>query len=137
MTIERCAATAAELRHRPANRKALLEAARLSEEQWAAVEKHWAEAITRETDRGARKLLGAYDAAYVGTQERLGLRVGLADHARLQVATERGTTAAVLAELGLEPADQRRLGRVWTQRLVDDPPRMAELEAAIDAARGA
>jgi hypothetical protein len=135
--IERCAAITAELRHRRSERAAVLEAHKLTEAEWAAVEGHWSEAIAGQTFRGDRKLLAAYDVAYVGAQEKLGLRVGLADHARLQIANERGTTAEVLAELGLEPSDQMRLGRVWTQRLVGDPKRMAELAAALDAARKA
>ncbi|UQA54608.1 DUF2169 family type VI secretion system accessory protein [Polyangium aurulentum] len=135
--IDRCAAIAAELRHRRSERAAVLKANGLSESRWLAVEQHWTEAISRQTARGDRKLLAAYDVAYVAAQERLGLRVGLVDHARLQVASERGTTAEVLAELGLEPSDQMRLGRVWTQRLVGDPKRMAELAAALEAARKA
>jgi predicted nucleic acid-binding protein len=135
--IERCAAITAELRHRRSERAAVLAAHKFSEAEWAAIEGHWSEAIAGQTFRGDRKLLAAYDVAYVAAQEKLGLRVGLADHARLQVASERGTTAEVLAELGLEPSDQMRLGRVWTQRLVGDPKRMAELAAALEAARKA
>lgn len=137
MTIEQCAALEAELRHRAPSRNALLEKNGLSDEKWSAVQKHWSDAIKRETERGQRKLLVTYDAAYVAVQEKLGVKVGLDTHARLQVAAERGTTAEVLKELGLEPADQMRLGRVWTQRLADDPARMRELAAAIEAARSA
>jgi hypothetical protein len=135
--IERCAAIAAELRYRRPERAAVLEANGLTESRWLAVEQHWTEAILRQTARDDSRLLAAYDVAYVAAQERLGLRVGLVDHARLQVASERGTTAEVLAELGLEPLDQMRLGRVWTQRLVGDPKRTAELAAALEAARKA
>jgi len=135
MPLDKCASTAAEMRHCPDKRANILRAAGLTEEQWTAVERHHAEAISRETERGQRKLLVAYDAAYVATQERLGLRVGLAEHARLQVAAERGTTGSVLAELGLEASDQMRLGRVWTQRLVDDATLMPKLSAAIEAER--
>jgi hypothetical protein len=135
MSLEHCAEVAAEMKHRADRRGAILAKEKLSDEQWTLVERHWAEAIMRETERGARKMLSAYDAAYVATQERLGLRVGLAEHARLQVAAERGTTQSVLAELGLESADQMRLGRVWTQRLVEDPKLMPVLAAAIEAAR--
>ncbi|MDC0747478.1 DUF2169 domain-containing protein [Polyangium mundeleinium] len=133
--IERCATIAAELRHRPDGRDALLALNALSSASWASVERHWADAMDQEAAQGQRKLLLAYDAAYHATQERLGLRVGLVEHARLQVAAERGTTADVLAELGLEASDQARLGRVWTQRLVDDPRLMSKLAAAIGAAR--
>ncbi len=135
LKLEECAALDAELRHRPGTRKTLLEKNKLTEEQWSAVHKHWAEAIARQTEVGERKLLLAYDAAYVGAQERLGIRVGIDTHAQLQVAVERGTTSAVLRECGLEPADQMRLGRVWTQRLADDPAKMKELAAAIEKAR--
>lgn len=135
MTIEQCAALEAELRHRSSTRKTLLEKNNLSDDQWAAVQKHWADAIVRETERGERKLLLAYDAAYVAVQEKLGVNVGLDTHARLQVAAERGATADMLKELGLEPPDQMRLGRVWTQRLADEPARMRQLAAAIEAAR--
>lgn len=135
LKLEECAALDAELRHRPGTKKALLEKHKLSEENWLAVHKHWADAIARQTEVGERKLLLAYDAAYVGAQEKLGIRVGIDTHAKLQVAAERGTTSAVLQECGLEPADQMRLGRVWTQRLADDPARMKELAIAIEKAR--
>ncbi|MDI1436997.1 DUF2169 domain-containing protein [Polyangium sorediatum] len=133
--LERCATIAAELRHRPNGRDALLALNALSTTSWASVERHWADAMAQEAAQGQRQLLLVYDAAYHATQERLGLRVGLVEHARLQVAAERGTTAEVLAELGLEASDQARLGRVWTQRLVDDPRLMSKLAAAIGAAR--
>jgi len=135
LKLQECAALEAELRHRPANRKTLLEKNQLSDEQWLAVHKHWTEAIARETEVGERKLLMAYDAAYFAVQERLGINVGLETHAKLQVATERGTSAEVLKECGLEPTDQMRLGRVWTQRLADEPARMRELALAIEKAR--
>ncbi|MDC3982025.1 DUF2169 domain-containing protein [Polyangium jinanense] len=133
--IDRCAAVAAELRHRPDGRDALLALNALSSASWASVERHWADAMAQEATQGERRLLLAYDTAYHATQERLGLPVGLAEHARLQVAAERGTTAEVLAELGLEPSDQARLGRVWAERLVDDPRLMSKLAAALGAAR--
>lgn len=135
LKLQECAALDAELRHRPANRKILLEKNQLTDEQWLAVHKHWAEAIARETEVGERKLLMAYDAAYFAVQERLGISVGLETYAKLQVATERGTSADVLKECGLEPVDQMRLGRVWTQRLADEPARMRELAVAIEKAR--
>ena len=135
LKLHECAALEAELRHRAANRKALLEKNQLSEKQWTAVHKHWSETIARETEVGERKLLVAYDTAYVAAQEKLGIDVGINTHAKLQIATERGTGATVLRELGLEPADQMRIGRVWTQRLADEPARMRELAAAIEKAR--
>ncbi|HRI71467.1 MAG TPA: DUF2169 domain-containing protein, partial [Polyangium sp.] len=135
LKLEECAALDAELRHRPTQRKTLLEKNKLTEEQWQATQKHWTESITRETEVGERKLLLAYDGAYVATQERLGINVGIDTHAKLQVATERGTSATALKELGLEPTDQMRLGRVWTQKLADEPTRMRELAAAIEKAR--
>jgi len=135
MSIERCAEVAAEVRFRSERRAEILGKEKLSGDQWGQVERHWAESMSRETERGVRKLLSAYDAAYVATMERLGIRVGLAEHARLQVAAERGTTSTVLAELGLESADQMRLGRVWNKRLVEDPKLMGELAVAIEAER--
>jgi hypothetical protein len=135
LKLDECAALEAELRHRASNRKTLLEKHNLSNEEWTAVHKHWSDTIARETEVGERKLLVAYDTAYVATQERLGIDVGINTHAKLQIATERGTSASVLKELGLEPADQMRIGRVWTQRLADEPARMRELAAAIEKAR--
>lgn len=135
LKLQECAALEAEIRHRPANRKILLEKNQLSDEQWLAVKKHWADAIARETEVGERKLLLAHDAAYFAVQERLGIKVGLETHAKLQVAAERGTSPEILKECGLEPVDQMRLGRVWTQRLADEPARMKELAVAIEKAR--
>lgn len=135
LTLEECAALDAELRHRPAQKKTLLEKNKLSDKQWPLVQKHWADAIAKQTEVGERKLLIAYDSAYVATQEKLGIPVGIDTHAKLQVAAERGTSVTVLGELGLESADQMRIGRVWTQRLADEPARMRELAAAIEKAR--
>src|SRR5580700_7948558 len=67
--IERCAATAASMARRAADRAKILEESELSQETWDALVKHWTEAIREETKHGRTALLEAYDRAYVARLE--------------------------------------------------------------------
>ena len=77
----------------------------------AALDKHWNDAISRETARGKTRLLQAYDAAYVAQLEQERGPLQVEEYARLVVAAERGGTGKVLAEMTL-PRRAMRCSRV-------------------------
>jgi hypothetical protein len=137
LPIERCAAIAASIARRPADRSAILEAEGIAPEAWAAGERRWSAALKEEASRGKRALLGAYDAAYVGRLEEERGPIGIPEYARLVVAGERGRTAAVLRELGLPRGAMVRIERVWLRKVAADAGLSATVRRAVKAARDA
>jgi hypothetical protein len=133
--IERYGAICAELAQKGKDRAAVLRAHLLTEPGWQLVEAHWKKAIARETEAGDRSLLLAFDEAYLGAQQQLGVPIGVREYARIQVGLERGEVGRVLAELDLSLTDLMRLQRVWTKRLADAPGLAAELAHAVEEVR--
>ena len=80
-------------------------------------------------------MLGAYDAAYVAAQERLGFPVTIRDNAALVTADERGSLVKALSEKGLERGDFERLARVYTARAAADPAFAMEIAKAVMASK--
>jgi hypothetical protein len=116
-SIERCAAVAARLASPGADRAAILEAEELSPEEWEKEHVRWLGEITDELDRGKKKLLAAYDSAYVAAIEDLRGPIAAGEYARLSLAADRGEAAPVLAELGLPEHATSRIRRVWRARM--------------------
>jgi hypothetical protein len=133
--IERCAATAASMARRPANRAKILEENELTEATWDALVKHWTGEIREETKRGRVTLLEAYDRAYVARLEEERGPIQVEDYARLVVAGERGDAEAALAELTLPRGAMLRLSRVWAGRMAADAGLGARVRQAVEAAR--
>lgn len=135
VTIEMCAAIAASLARRKDDAAQILEEHSISAADWKLVEKHWAEAIRRETDRGRMVLLRAYDAAYVAQLEKERGPIAVEEYARLVVASERGGAAPVLEELSMPRGAFMRIERVWLERVAEDDGLAANVRKAILAAR--
>src|SRR5262249_18403909 len=133
--IERCAALAASMARRKADAARILKESELTEQTWTALDNHWRDAIREETRKGRAALLKAYDAAYVGRLEEERGPIRVEDYARLTVASERGTTAEVLAELSLPAGAALRIKRLWLDRVSDDPRLATSADAALEAAR--
>lgn len=134
-SIERCAAVAARIASPGADRAALLEAEELTPETWEKVHVRWLGEIHDELDRGKKKLLGAYDAAYLASIEDLRGPITAGEYARLSLAADRGEAAPVLAELGLPEDATSRIRRVWRAKMAKDPRVDAEVQAALRAAK--
>jgi hypothetical protein len=95
--LERCAAIAASVARRRAEKGAILERHQLTEEVWSRLEEHWAGAIERELGRGKSAMLNAFDTAYVAQLEAERGIVTVEEYAQLAVAAERRTENEVLA----------------------------------------
>lgn len=135
VTVEICAATAASLARRKDDTAKILEERSISAADWKLVEKHWAEAIKSETDRGRMVLLRAYDTAYVAQLEKERGPITVEEYARLVVASERRGAAPVLEELDMPRGAFMRIERVWLERLAEDDALAASVRKAILAAR--
>jgi hypothetical protein len=135
VTIETCGAIAASLARRKDEAAKILEERSITAADWKIVEKYWAEAIRKETDRGRTALLKAYDAAYVAQLEKERGPITVEEYARLVVASERGGAAPVLDELSLPKGSFMRIERVWLERVAEDDALAADVRKAILAAR--
>jgi hypothetical protein len=129
-SVERCGAIAARIARRPEDLGAILEAEKLTPETWESTHAERLQEIQAEVGRGKRKLLSAYDAAYVAALEEARGPITPGEYARLVISAERGSSEATLAELGLPEEAMMRIRRVWLERTVKD----AKLGAAVRAA---
>jgi Uncharacterized protein conserved in bacteria (DUF2169) len=136
-SIEHCATVAARLAAPGADRAAILEAEELTPALWESQHARWLGEINDELDRGKKKLLSAYDTAYVAALEDGRGPISAGEYARLSVAVDRGKIATLLAELDLPGDAIMRIRRVWLARMVKDPRAAADVRAAMRAAREA
>lgn len=133
--IERCAAIAASLARRKADRAATLDQCELDEELWEALDRHWAEAIRAAAARGKTAPLRAYDEAYVARLEAERGAITAEEYARILVAAERGTEKEALAELGLPRGALLRVQRVWLRRMGESKDLGRRVREAVEGAR--
>ncbi|MDC3962778.1 DUF2169 family type VI secretion system accessory protein [Polyangium jinanense] len=133
--IERCAKITASIARRRDERAEILEAEELDLARYTDLERHWAEAIRAESERGKTRLLRAFDAAYVARLEEERGPITPAEYARLVVASERGHAERTLAELGLPRASMLRIEREMLARTAADPALGERIRHAIGAER--
>jgi hypothetical protein len=133
-SIEHCAAVAAKLASPGSDRATILDAEKLTPEDWEKEHTRWLGEIYDELDRGRKKLLTAYDAAYVAALEDRRGPISAGEYARLSIAADRGKAPPVLAELELPEDSLMRIRRVWLAKTSKDPRAAAELRAAMRAA---
>ncbi|MGK3967642.1 DUF2169 domain-containing protein [Sorangium sp. So ce118] len=129
--IERCAAIAARLARRPADCDAILKAEGLTPKTWQRLHVRWLDEIQDEIARRKKKLVSAYDAAYVAALEKERGPITAGEYAQLVIAAEQGRGQAALAELGLPDESMMRIRRVWLERIVKDKKAAAEVRAAM------
>ena len=132
-SIEVCATVAARIAHRPAKRDDLLEAEKLTLDEWNEHHDRWQGLVHDEVDRGKKNLLSAYDTAYVAALEDGRGRIAPAEYARLAVAAERGKIVSALKDLDLPVDAMPRIRRVWLARMVKDQRLNAEVRGAMRA----
>jgi hypothetical protein len=133
-SLERCAAIAARIDRRPEAYAKVLEHESLDLPTWEALDEHWRGVVDADVARGRRKVLAAYDEAYVGALEVERGPITAAEYARLIVASERGSAESVLGELGLPSTAMMRIRRVWLGRTVRDARAAEALRLAMRAA---
>ncbi|MDC0742773.1 DUF2169 family type VI secretion system accessory protein [Polyangium mundeleinium] len=133
--IERCAKITASIARRRDERAEILEAEELDLARFADLERHWADSIRAESERGKTRLLKAFDAAYVARLEEERGPITPAEYARLVVAGERGHAERTLAELGLPRASMLRIEREMLARTAADPSLGERIRHAIEAER--
>lgn len=114
--LERCAAIAAWLALRPADTRAILEVHQLDGPTWTTLERHWSTAIKAALGEGDATLLRAYDAAFVGSLEKLRGPIAPDEHARIVAARGRGRSADIMNALGLPTIAMVPIERVFLQR---------------------
>ncbi|HVJ90925.1 MAG TPA: hypothetical protein VM580_14075, partial [Labilithrix sp.] len=127
-----CAALAASIARRKAERDEILERQGITIEGWEEAERHWAEAIRRETQRGGTTLLSAYDDAYIGQIEIERGPITEQEYARLIVASERGIEHEALVAMDLPRGAMLRLRRVWLKKSASDPILAKRVRDAVD-----
>ncbi|MGK4001626.1 DUF2169 domain-containing protein [Sorangium sp. So ce1036] len=137
ISLERCAAIAAELAERRAPRSEVLAAHGLSAARWREVEQRWEDAMDREQRRGDRSLRDRFDAAYIAAWESLRGPLEVAGYARLMLAHEHRELDAALDALAIRRTVWVRVRRLWSKRLADSPALAAAVKERMAALRGA
>lgn len=130
---ERCGAIAARLACDERSTEAILRAEALDEARWQRVHAYWLDRIHNEAARSRKRLLSAYDTAYVSALEAERGPVATDDYARLAEAAERSAVAGALAERGLPASAWPHIHRVWIWRMVSDVRLGQQVRKAIEA----
>lgn len=134
---ERCGAIAARLAGDEGSACDVLRAEELDEARWQRIHAYWLDRIRDEAARGRKRLLSAYDSAYVSALEEKHGPITLEDYVRLAEAAERGAVEAALAERGLPKGAWPHVHRVWIGRMVEDARLGKRVRREIDALRAA
>ncbi|MFO0587860.1 MAG: DUF2169 domain-containing protein [Polyangiaceae bacterium] len=135
--LERCARIAASIARTREKKADILASHELDEERWEPLRAHWLATIKTETERGKTEKLRAYDAAFVAQLEDERGPIAVEEYARIVVASERGTTNATLAELGIPDAAVLRIQRVWMTKMGKDPELRRLARVAVELASDA
>ena len=133
--VDRCGAIAASIARRRADTASILKENGLRPAAWAALERHWADAIRAEAALGRRALLDAFDGAYVARLEEERGPIEVEGYARLLLAAERGTLQEQLAAMTLPPGAMMRIERVWVGKICADPDLDGDVEKRMSALR--
>ncbi|MDC0749941.1 DUF2169 family type VI secretion system accessory protein [Polyangium mundeleinium] len=134
--LERCAAIAASIARRKGDYDRILAEEGLTREVWKELDAYWLAAVEVEVDRGGKKMLSAYDEAYVGRLEKERGPITASEYAGLLIAAERRGVDAELRKLGLPEGAMMQIRRVWMGRCVMDLKVGAEVRAAMRVVAG-
>jgi hypothetical protein len=132
--LERCAAIAASIERTTGKMERILKDEGLEGKVWEALHAHWLDAVEADVDRGRKKMLSAYDAAYVERLEKERGPITAAEYASLLLAAERRGADAELRKLDLPEGSMMRIRRVWLARTAKNAAVAAEVRAAMRAA---
>jgi hypothetical protein len=132
--LERCAAIAASIDRRKEEMERILKDEGLEGEVWEALHAHWLDAVEADVDRGMKKMLSAYDGAYVERLEKERGPITATEYVGLLLAAERRGADAELRKLDLPEGSMMRIRRVWLARTAKDTAVAAEVRAVMRAA---
>lgn len=135
--LEVCAAVAARIERRPAERADILQEMGLSVSMFGAAERAWAAAIRGETEQGRSDLRALYDRCYVAQLELERGSFDVLDYVRLMVGVEHGELEEVLAEFDVPQVALVRIERVWRERMQAEPSLAMRVRQAMPGARRA
>ncbi len=135
VTLEEAAAIRAELSAKSADRAAILARWGLTDDSFARLERDKLRALDEASSSGSTAVLDSYDDAYLEAVSRTRAPLNEVAYARLQVARESGTLAAVLDELSLSRAELMRVERVWRRRLAADKDLAERVEDEMERLR--
>jgi hypothetical protein len=132
--IERCAAIAASIARRKADKTAILQDHDLTSEVWTELETHWREAIQHESQCGSMTLLRAHDGAYVDQLEAERGPISIDQYARLTIAMDNGIEQDILTELELPRGAVLPVQRIWTEKMRQSKELADSVRAAVERA---
>lgn len=135
--LDVCAAVAARIERRPAERADILLEMGLSVSMYAAAERAWTAAIRAETEQGRSDLRAHYDRCYVAQLEMERGTFEVMDYVRLMVGVEHGDLDEVLAEFDVPQIALVRIERVWRERMQAEPSLSMRIRQAMPGARRA
>ncbi len=133
--IERCARIAASIARDEARRAAILAVHGLGAEVWERLSTHWAEALRDDALRDRNKRIRAYDGAYVAQIEVERGPIGVEEHARLVVASDRSALGAALRGLRLPAGAVVHIRRAFIARSTEDAAFGARVRRALSQER--
>lgn len=119
-SIERFAAIAAEIAEQRAPRAAVLKAHELTEQNWACLDRHFADVLAKESARGSQKLQNASDQAYVAAVESFRGPILDSEYARIVVGMERRQSKETLDALKIQRPALMPILRLWTKRVASN-----------------
>ncbi|WP_437478987.1 DUF2169 domain-containing protein [Sorangium sp. So ce1014] len=135
LSIEQCAAIAAEIAEGRAERAGVLEAHGLGERAWRENERRWRAAIAEEAGAGKQALRRAYDDAYLARVEAFRGPITMEEYLRIVVGLERGKADAALDALRIQRPALMPIVRCWTRRVAEDTRMAGKAPDALRAAR--
>ncbi len=135
VSLEEVAAIAAAIDQDPEARAGVLEEARIDGDTLNEALGRAQRLIRADASRGSTAALARWDAAWVGTVERMRGRIVAAEYAAIAVAAERGTVGGVLAELRIGRGGLLPVERSFLRRMAGDLALHQEIVRAVAAAR--
>jgi hypothetical protein len=132
--LERCAAIAASIARRKAEKTMILLGHDLTPEVWVALDSHWREVIQLHVQRGDMTLLRAHDGAYVEHIERTRGPVTIDQYAQLTIAMDNGINQDILTELDIPHGAVLPAQRIWAEKMSQNKELAERVREALERA---
>jgi hypothetical protein len=132
--IERCAAIAASIARRKADKTSILLGHDLTPEVWVGLDTHWREAVQLQVQRGNMTLLRAHDGAYVDQIEAERGPITIDQYAQLTIAMDNGIDQGILTMLDLPRGAVLPAQRTWAEKMSQSKELAERVREAIERA---